>query len=644
MAFLKRVEREVLYRRNLKLFEEKLPPVAEAVKKVKTPIKIKEKGEKLDAIVGGVSIYGGDVLALVNKQIEVFERLEPKLFNSVNFEAPPEREDIIAYRYANKLLKLTKTMYEPPSLKRGFIPLLIVVGVGFGMHIKSLLERYEVQNLILIDVPLYFKLSFYWLDWEWVFEYFSPGSKRQLHIVILDNKYADQHPDEAYEPVLKAIQGMNPATAFYTYYFQHLEYEPPLKPIDWLRKHPMLRQLFYGFFDDELWSLDWTTEKILKGIPLYYGDVKVPKDFPAFVLGAGPSLDKNLDLIKRYKDRALIVSCGSTITSLQKAGIKPDIHVELERTKYTYDVLSEVDPEFLKGIFLVTSNTVWTQCFDLFEEGGIILKFNDTGANMLRKFIKAPQLANIGPTVTALGVSLCAHLGFEEIYLFGVDLGSKDPKVHHSKLSNYYNSKSMLYKSKVNLNKVVPGNFGGFVYTETLFEETGYAIHKTIHEYGIKVYNLSDGIKIEGAIPLEPEELFIDTKTSKEEVLRLIKQNFRRDYVGNVDLKGFFEDLYNIFDRLEAVILSTPKPTNLREALHFMAVLESYIQAIGNVAYVLVFHNTYQWSVYVIGHILELYEEEKVKDFMEAFLKLYAEFIGEVKLSIKKLMEKHYSM
>ncbi|MEJ7553517.1 MAG: 6-hydroxymethylpterin diphosphokinase MptE-like protein [Aquificaceae bacterium] len=642
MGLLKKVEREILFRKNLKLFEERLLPVAEAIKKVKSSLKIIERDSKIDAFIHDVSIYGGDAFGLVEKQLEIFEKLEPKLFSSVSLEPPPEdRKDIVAYRYTTEILKLTKDFYEPPKLQERFIPLLIIVGVGFGIHIKNLLERYEVQNLIIVDIPLYFKLSFYWLDWEWVFEYFSPKSKRQLHIVLLDNKYAQKHPDEAYEPILKAIQGMNPAVAFYGYYFQHLEYEPPLRVVDWLRKHPMLRQFFYGYFDDELWSLDWTIEKVLRGIPLYYGDVKVPKGIPAFVLGAGPSLDKSLDTIEKYKDKAILISCGSTITSLQRAGIKPDIHVELERTKYTYDVLSEVDREFLRGIFLVTSNTVWTECFDLFDEGGFVLKLNDTGANMLRYFVDAPQIGNMGPTVTAMGVSLSARLGFEEVYLFGVDLGSKDKKLHHSKLSNYYKPGSMLYKTKVEFQRTAPGNFGGLVYTNIFFEETAYAMHKVIHEYNIRVYNLSDGIRIEGAIPLDPEDMLIEKNIDKKQVLELIKRNFRKDY--KVDPRNILENLYKIFDNFESALYLIQKSANRREALYTMALLENYLQALGDIAYVLVFHNTYQWSLAVIGHILNTGEEE-IKDFMEAFLRIYTDFIKEVKGSIRSLIDKHYSM
>lgn len=643
MGFLRRAEKELIYRKNLKLFEKKLPPVAEAIKRVKAPIKVKEINGKLDGFIGDISLYGGDARSVVNKQIEVFAKAQPKIFNSASISDVHERDEIIAYRYLRKLLEVTGDRFTAPELSEdSLLPLLIVVGVGFGMHLEELLHKYKVQNLILIDVPIYFKLSLYWLNWEWIFEYFSPENKRQLHIVLLDNKYAEKHPDDAYQPILSAIQGMNPATAFYSYYFQHLTYEPPLDPIGWLRKHPIFRQLFYGYFDDELWSLDWTIEKIRRNIPLYYGDRKVPHGSVAFVLGAGPSLDKTLHLVENFKDRAVVISCGSTITSLEKAGIKPDIHVELERTKYTYDMLSEVNADFLREVFLVTTNAVWTDCFNLFEKGGFVLKGNDTGSTLLRH-IGVPRLWEIGPTVTAMGVSLAESLGFREVYLFGVDLGSREPSIHHSKLSNYYNPKSMLSGVRPRFSKQVPGNFGGYVWTDSFFEETAYSIHKTIYRSGIRVYNLSDGVRIQDAIPLDPEDFTLEGDVRKDVTLKIIRENFRKEYSGILDVKKFLEELLLTFRNLERAVRLMPIPENRGEALFVMAKLEELLRALGVTGYTLLFHNTYQMSLSVVGHLLTLRDEETA-EFMSFFLKLYADFVKEAGQAIGEVFQKHYSM
>ena len=75
---------------------------------------------------------------------------------------------------------------------------------------------------------------------------------------------------------------------------------------------------------------------------------------PVFIIANGPSLDDSIDVIAANKDRAILISCGSAISALHKVGIKPDIHVETERTKIVYDFLVNLnDPEYLQDIFFL---------------------------------------------------------------------------------------------------------------------------------------------------------------------------------------------------------------------------------------------------------------------------------------------------
>ncbi|MBC8674041.1 hypothetical protein H2136_11925 [Aeromonas hydrophila] len=46
-----------------------------------------------------------------------------------------------------------------------------------------------------------------------------------------------------------------------------------------------------------------------------------------------------------------MISCGSAISALHKNGIKPDIEVQIERTKSIYDFMVNLDdPEYLQDI------------------------------------------------------------------------------------------------------------------------------------------------------------------------------------------------------------------------------------------------------------------------------------------------------
>jgi hypothetical protein len=98
----------------------------------------------------------------------------------------------------------------------------------------------------------------------------------------------------------------------------------------------------WGFFEDEAISIAHSLSHVGKNIPF----LRKPKasdresQYPVFIIGNGPSLDRTIDLIKQYRNNAIIISCGSALRSLSQQGIVPDIHIEVERTYHVYEWLS----------------------------------------------------------------------------------------------------------------------------------------------------------------------------------------------------------------------------------------------------------------------------------------------------------------
>ncbi len=73
------------------------------------------------------------------------------------------------------------------------------------------------------------------------------------------------------------------------------------------------------------------------------------KNKPAIIVSAGPSLHKNLDTLKKYKDNALIFCVGTALRTLCSNGIVPDFVNVIERnnTKVHYDVKEAKDIIFI---------------------------------------------------------------------------------------------------------------------------------------------------------------------------------------------------------------------------------------------------------------------------------------------------------
>lgn len=60
---------------------------------------------------------------------------------------------------------------------------------------------------------------------------------------------------------------------------------------------------------------------------------EVCEDFPAIIVGAGPSLDKNVDELKKAKGKSLILATDSAVRTLSAHGIVPDMIISVDPIK-----------------------------------------------------------------------------------------------------------------------------------------------------------------------------------------------------------------------------------------------------------------------------------------------------------------------
>ncbi|MGL6365245.1 6-hydroxymethylpterin diphosphokinase MptE-like protein [Aeromonas veronii] len=264
---------------------------------------------------------------------------------------------------------------------------------------------------------------------------------------------------------------------------------------------------------------------------------KIPSEYnrtPVFVIANGPSLDASLPVIERNKEKAILISCGSAISALHKVGIKPDIHVETERTKVVYDFLVNMnDPDYLRDILFLSTDVIHPYCSTLFDKSALMFKLSEPGVILYHvNFPHLPKYAALGgvnPLVGNIGVSAPIHLGFKNIYLFGLDNGYKNKGHHHSKFSAYYNSDKgaevlgeLMYGDSQWQHE---GNFGGVVISNAMFNTSRKVIEQVLaaNEH-VQCFNCSDGAKIAKARPLPDSEISFSGVIDKAELIHQITQ------------------------------------------------------------------------------------------------------------------------
>jgi hypothetical protein len=109
---------------------------------------------------------------------------------------------------------------------------------------------------------------------------------------------------------------------------------------------------------------------------------------------------------------------------------------------------------------------------------------------------------------------------FREVYLFGVDLGTRDPSAHHSKEA-IYNRNADWQPAEDNpviaMTIELPGNFGGKSYTNQILHWARMMMGQTIATFSTaKIFNCSDGASIPGTFPKLAQTIRVPDKPARK--------------------------------------------------------------------------------------------------------------------------------
>lgn len=608
---------------------------------LKTEIEVDKFTGKLNLKVNDKYMFEKNKLfSIYQQQFEDFKK-NPGLIVALISENIPEDIDTLNHSYLRKMISFEELPKEKNQIvfDGKLIPYIVVFGTGLGYHIEWLIENYDVMHMHIIDLDIeLFKPSLYTIDWEKVLKYFQePYRSISFTIGVTD-------PVIVAKEIIMKIWSIHPTFGVLTYVYEHYENDSINIIKDYLKQKFLDVLRGYGFFDDEIWAVEHTVGNIKNSIPVYYGDHKVPEenDIPAFIVASGPSLDNSMEYIKRNKEKAVIFSCGTAINKLLDEGIVPDFHIEIERTKSTYEKLMfKYDKDLFKDVFIVAANNVYPDVFKLTPRSAMFLKGDDTGTLFFEEIPNIERLSSTNPTVTNGAFALCSNMGFKEIYLFGTDLGYINPKKHHSSGTVYDDKNFMYYKDEFPSHIKVKGNFREFVYTEDIFMYSKNKLEEQIKNYqGIKVYNTSDGAFIEGSIPLNIS-LLKDFKKEKHQLVYFLKQNFRDDYIKLIDIEHKVSEfkksskLYiDEFIKLHSQLL---KASNLKELLKLFYDINQFIINLPVHYQVLFRGSIWQFNMYM--YTLYLYiQNDEIKDrFKNWALGISLNFLQECKKVIDKI-------
>ncbi|EDJ8729805.1 DUF115 domain-containing protein, partial [Campylobacter coli] len=290
----------------------------------------------------------------------------------------------------------------------------------------------------------------------------------------------------------------------------------------------------------------------------------------AIIVSTGPSLTKQLPLLKKYANKATIFCADSSYPILAKHGIKPDYVCMLERTEITAEFFNHDFGEFDKDIVFVCAGVVHPKTIEYLKNKTFIIT---------QKVLAFPYYINLKNfCYAAVGFSvahtlsyLATYLSHKNIIFIGQDLAyAENGNSHPDDYQNSANYESQMYEHILTI------AYGGNGKVEThsiwlLFKNwfENEMIPNT-RKMGITTYNCTEGgARIEGTIEkpfLWACENLLDKDLNKPfeklEPLSLNKQNefllkaYYKVYQSIKHCRDFSKILSNDFEKIQSVYLS----------------------------------------------------------------------------------------
>ncbi|HEG5034077.1 TPA: motility associated factor glycosyltransferase family protein, partial [Campylobacter coli] len=288
----------------------------------------------------------------------------------------------------------------------------------------------------------------------------------------------------------------------------------------------------------------------------------------AIIVSTGPSLTKQLPLLKKYASKATIFCADSSYPILAKHGIKPDYVCMLERTEITAEFFNHDFGEFDKDIMFICAGVVHPKAIEY-------LKGRNRKYLIIPRYLYFPIYIKLKyfdflyntPSVAHMSYFLSVLLNHKNIIFIGQDLAyAENGNSHPDDYQNSANYESQMYEH------ILTEAYGGKkeIKTHEFWIFFKQILEAMIIKYHITTYNCTEGgVRIEGTIEkpfLWACENLLDKDLNKPfeklEPLSLNKQNefllkaYYKVYQSIKHCRDFSKILSNDFEKIQSIYLS----------------------------------------------------------------------------------------
>ncbi len=292
----------------------------------------------------------------------------------------------------------------------------------------------------------------------------------------------------------------------------------------------------------------------------------------AIIVSTGPSLTKQLPLLKKYANKATIFCADSSYPILAKHGIKPDYVCMLERIPLTAEFFNNDFGEFDKDILFVIKSWVYPQTIKYLQKNNRAFILTSRPSSFIENINLCPYgYVGYGPSVAHMAYEFATHLNYKNIIFIGQDLAyAKDGFSHTKDYKNLDKHEGHFRRDKGKFQCLAYGG-NGKVESSEIWTMFRFSLQNTISKNIVSTtYNCTEGgARIEGTIEkpfLWACENLLDKDLNKPfeklEPLSLNKQNefllkaYYKVYQSIKHCRDFSKILSNDFENIQSIYLS----------------------------------------------------------------------------------------
>jgi len=444
-----------------------------------------------------------------NQRFEVFQGKDPVDINMLDTEL---ESFMYAYPVADAL-SVAEELKE-----RDNIPFRYLFGISNGVVLQTFLKEPLLESLVVIEPnPELYYIVFHFFD------YSEAILTRKL--VLEDMETAsftklNRHLNTSQAQFYAKLFMLETASNYYSHY-----YADEMKKINDIMIEAF-KACVLGFGNDAIDTLMGIEHHIqnlprmIEG-PTTHSLMEVSKPKTAIVVSTGPSLTKQLPLLKKIKDYVTIISVDASFPILEKHGIKPDFVTVLERIPETANFFKNNAKEFQDGVNFVLVSIAHQDVINAIRGGTKLLQMRPHGYN---KFFELDAYGYLGVGMSAANLAheLGIAMHYENIILIGQDLAFGDDGTSHA--SNHFFG---VDEEKTEGHEEYVTRYGG----DGLIRTTQYWVmfknyfERAIHDTKDRVLTINStegGARIPGALELpfaEAIEKYVDTNTKKEPII-----------------------------------------------------------------------------------------------------------------------------